>query len=318
MVSLKPTAKHAFARSMLLAAAVSMAVVLACFVSACGSASGSKASSVAANSDAANSGAVEYPMPDTTPTIAYSWSELSVIANEIAAAGDELGGIEVAKRYGLCTPEGTLDGTQTVQVQLDNGFVALAQIVGFNHDNRSDGLGKAGITFIFKDCVAELGLNKAWSNQGGWAATELRAWLQGEMYSLLPDELAGVVLPVEKPTNNVGVLEDTSFVNATSDLLWLPSTRELCGNVDWNFRQTFDNVLNAEGEQYKLYRDAGVVPNGDNPVLSKTINGKPCSWWARSPLPIYQGFFQFVHSGGDPHVSGFSYLPLGIAPCFCI
>lgn len=52
---------------------------------------------------------------------AYTWDELSQISAEIAAAGDEAAGIEVAKKYNLCTPDGKLDGTQVKSVTLTDG-----------------------------------------------------------------------------------------------------------------------------------------------------------------------------------------------------
>ena len=89
---------------------------------------------------------------------AYTWDELSQISAEIGAAGDEAAAIEVAKKYNLCTPEGKLDGTQVKSVTLADGTQTTVQIVGFAHDDKTSG-GKAGITFIFGDCVGEAPMN---------------------------------------------------------------------------------------------------------------------------------------------------------------
>lgn len=97
----------------------------------------------------------------------YTWDELSKISKEIGAAGDEDAAIVIAKEYNLCTPDGKLDGTQTKTVALADGATAQVQICGFAHDDKADGSGKAGITFIFKDAVDEQSMNNAGTNSGG-------------------------------------------------------------------------------------------------------------------------------------------------------
>ena len=101
---------------------------------------------------------------------AYTWDELSQISVEIGSAGDEAAAIEVAKKYNLCTPEGKLDGTQVKSVTLADGTQTTVQIVGFAHDDKTAG-GKAGITFIFGDCVGEAPMNSTDTNAGGWEAS---------------------------------------------------------------------------------------------------------------------------------------------------
>lgn len=85
----------------------------------------------------------------------YSWDEISQISQLISKKGDQNGAIEVAKKYHLCTSDGKLDGTQTKHVTLSGGTQAKVMIMGFNYDDKSDGSGKAGITFIFTDDVAK-------------------------------------------------------------------------------------------------------------------------------------------------------------------
>ena len=73
------------------------------------------------------------------------------------------------KKYNLCTPDGKLDGTQVKNVTLFDGTTTQVQIAGFAHDDKTVGSGKAGITFIFKDAVAEHSMNNSRTNAGGWA-----------------------------------------------------------------------------------------------------------------------------------------------------
>ena len=249
---------------------------------------------------------------------AYTWDELSQISAEIAAANDEAGGIEVAKKYNLCTPDGKLDGTQVKSVTLTDGTQTTVQIIGFNHDDKTGG-GKAGISFIFGDAIAEMPMNSSATNAGGWEASQLRSYLNSDGMSLLPQELAGKIVAVDKLTNNVGATEDISSVSATSDKLWLLSATELCGVISWYGEgYSYDNIFNAEGAEYKLNRDMAVSPMDANDILVKMGSSGSCNWWGRSPNPDGAIYFLDVDSSGVPTALGSLVVPEGVVPGFCI
>ena len=252
---------------------------------------------------------------------AYTWDELSQISDEIGAAGDEAAAIEVAKKYNLCTPEGKLDGTQVKLVTLTNNMTVPVQIVGFAHDDKTAG-GKAGITFMFGECIGEMPMNAETTNAGGWEASQMRAYLNGDGMALLPEDLKKVVAPVDKLTNNVGETQDVSAVTTTSDLLWLFSLVELVGNLDENaFSGNYSfmsDIYDAEGSQYRLFRDMGVRYRDEDgtPILKRTHQGEGCDWYGRSPSPANSSDFLWVSlygSAGWQTMSGF-----GTVPGFCI
>ena len=253
---------------------------------------------------------------------AYTWDELSQISNEIAGAADEAAAIEVAKKYNLVTADGKLDGTQVKSVTLTNGTQTTVQIVGFAHDNKTGG-GKAGITFAFGDCVTEAPMNAEPTNAGGWEASQLRGYLNSDGMNLLPEDLKGAIVPVDKLTNNVGETQDVSAVTTTSDSLWLFSFAELTGPIPagelWGGGYEWAAaIFNAEGSRYKLFNDMNVNWSDDNPILVKNLNGSPGNWWGRSPLPGNSLGFQLVYSGGDPNYNGGASYSYGVAPGFCI
>ena len=248
---------------------------------------------------------------------AYTWDELAQISDEIGAAGDEAAAIEVAKKYNLCTPEGKLDGTQVKLVTLTNNMTVPVQIVGFAHDDKTAG-GKAGITFMFGDAIAEAPMNQTDTNAGGWEASQMRAYLNGDGMALLPEDLKKVVAPVDKLTNNAGETQDVSAVTTTSDSLWLPSFAELVGWLP-DDASSDAPVFNAEGSQYKLYRDTNVVwENIENPILVKNYQNSPDYWWERSPNPSGSGGFLCVFSGGGPGGGGYAGSSNGVVPGFCL
>lgn len=248
---------------------------------------------------------------------AYTWDELAQISDEIGAAGDEAAAIEVAKKYNLCTPEGKLDGTQVKLVTLTNNMTVPVQIVGFAHDDKTAG-GKAGITFMFGDAIAEAPMNQTDTNAGGWEASQMRAYLNGDGMALLPEDLKKVVAPVDKLTNNVGETQDVSAVTTTSDSLWLLSAAELCGSIDWYSDPSYNAVLNAEGFEYQLFRDTAVDSSNANDILVKNYQNSPDSWWERSPDPGGSDISRIVDSGGNPRDGGDASDSNGVVPGFCL
>lgn len=254
-------------------------------------------------------------------TEAYTWDELSKISSEIAKASDENAAVEVAKKYHLTTADGKLDGSQAKSVTLSNGMQAAVQIVGFAHDEKADG-GKAGITFIFKDCIGEHSMNSSDTNTGGWEASEMRSYLNSEGLNLLPSDLKQKIVSVNKLTNNVGQTRDVSSVTKTADQLWLFSFVELAGNVNQSdFSSDYGyvaDIFNTEGSEYKLFRDMNVDKFSSNSILVKNLNGQSNDWWERSPIPGSSNYFECVHSDGIPLLANYASDSFGVCPGFCI
>lgn len=254
----------------------------------------------------------------------YTWEELSKISEEIGNAPDEDAAIEIAKGYNLTTEDGKLDGTQTKSVTLSNGMQTPVQIVGFAHDEKTDG-GKAGITFIFKDCIGERSMNSTPTNEGGWEKSEMRSYLNSEGLDLLPDDLKQELVSVNKLTDNTGRLEldnmySISSVTKTSDKLWLFSAVELCGKEVNALYGTPEQIAiyEAQGNEYMLFRDMNVVLKGnDNDILKKNYQGSSCVWSERTPYLGSSSAFFVV--GKDGHPNAVPGMPSsGVVPGFCI
>lgn len=247
----------------------------------------------------------------------YSWDELSKISGEIARCGSEEAAIEVAKKYHLVSEDGILNGNQRKSVQLSNGKRTYVQIAGFNHDEKSDG-GKAGITFIFEDA---LGFNSMYLNSSeaahGWIDSSAREWLSNDGMNMLPADLVEKIVSVKKLTNNVGQTTDVSSVTETTDKLWLFSAKELSGDIDWfknnGDNPSYDDVLNAEGTQYKAFKDAI-----DRSRLLKRYNDNLVSWWDRSQMPNSTNRFAYTNGWGLTGDSDIDTRSLYLVPGFCI
>ena len=185
----------------------------------------------------------------------YSWKDLKVIADEIAAAKDEESATGIAKKYHLVGEDGCLSAASYKTVKLKTGVEAKAYIAAFNHDERSDGKGKAGITFVVGDTpLLTACMNQDGSNSGGWKDSDLRKALNKEVLASMPKDLKNNIVKVKKLTNNAGVTTDVSSVTETDDSVWVPSSVELFGKevVDTKLGPQTDQlaVYEAEGEQY--------------------------------------------------------------------
>lgn len=254
----------------------------------------------------------------------YSWDEISQISQLISKEGDQNGAIEVAKKYHLCTSDGKLDGTQTKDVTLSGGTQAKVMIMGFNHDDKSDGSGKAGITFIFTDDVAKQNMceksdmdslfQKIQDNGSAtlsWEDTSLHTWLTDSFTSQLPSELSDKIVAVNKtdavmplttftarsysggnveeiPSAEIDYDSNPKAVTS-SDKLWLPSYVEIASPDDTDELEDigFPSHPLQEGSQYQLFRDAGVKEVEPNKILGTYSSEEGGGWWLRT-VGIYE------------------------------
>ena len=256
---------------------------------------------------------------------AYSWEELSAISEELAECPDDVRATELACRYGLCADDGTLAGSDSKEVTLLDGSTVRVRVVGIRHDERSDG-GLAGLTFAFADAVHPHAMNHAFEgtegddadSAGGWAASDMRAWLDDTLWQELPVDMRGRILRVQKRTasgvdegdelDEAGKLSGSAadWVRETSDRLWLFSLSELCGTVPANdamgVDQTMSAVYEGEGEQYQLFSEYGVASFTPNRALADALaqaDGRS-TWWLRTKTLEFGDGFWLVGTDGTP------------------
>ena len=265
----------------------------------------------------------------------YTWSELAEISSRIAAAASDEEGRAVARDFGLVDEEGRLSD-QTKQIVLNETRALDVRLAGIRHDNKSDGSGKAGLTFMTVGALEIRPMNDVATVEGGWEASSLRSWLNGDATSMFEKELLEVIVPVNKLTNNVGLTDSSDSITETSDKLWVPSVHEVCGDVSWDveeFRQRrgyedVDGLLNAEGDQYEVFAQAGVTgSDAAGGFLSLAASTGPSPWWYRTPYPFEwhslgptgnNGFFYRVMDSGYPESIGSPEDPSSVVTCFCV
>ena len=276
----------------------------------------------------------EAPEFEPKPFSEYTFSELETISNLLVNARDKF---ESYARYFNLTDDNGHLVTEPLLFKLSDGTVIEARLAGLCHDTRADNGEKAGITLMCSTFSLST-INAENTTAGGWEACDLRGYLATTGYNALPEELRAVIKPVYKATNNVGETNSTDCVSYTSDYLWLFSATEICGEIDWFWREFTDNmgnggyehldeILNAEGEQYRIFSEAGVTAEGSNnaSIMHVNYHGTPCAWWMRSPYPLsympettYVHCFYQVMESGFPNSQGQTNTEAGVVVGICI
>ena len=242
----------------------------------------------------------------------YSWKDLKTIADEIAAAQDDNAALDIAKKYHLVDDNGNLDGTAFKTVKLKDGTVSRAYIAGFNHDDRADGKGKAGITFLFGgESLFKSVMVKDGGDECGWENTDLRKSLDKKVLDNLPKDLKKSIVKVNKITNNIGETSDPSSVTTTEDSIWLPSLTELYGKEDLEKQlNRVDNRIDSyRSDSYDVYEAEGT------PYLFWHRTTETA--WTRTSS-AYNGSSFMTIKGTKPYKAEMSWDKYGIYPGFCL
>ena len=143
-------------------------------------------------------------------------------------------------------------------------------------------------------------MNSTNTNIGGWKDSEMRTYVNNDVYNALPSDLQTVIKTVNKVSDNGN--EDTTTLNTTQDKLFLLSTTEVGFNVS--------NDVDGQGTKYEYFSD-------NNSIIKKYLSGNSNDYWLRSSNTGNSVTFLLILSNGnitDTH----SYHPLGVAPAFCI
>nr|DAY80559.1 MAG TPA: hypothetical protein [Caudoviricetes sp.] len=179
-----------------------------------------------------------------------------------------------------------------------NGVDYLIDIIGKNHDDYSDGSGKAPLTFQLHDCYGtKYGMNNSNTNVGGWTSCAMRQTHLPAILSQMPAEVQNGIREVNKLTS---AGSESATINTTADKLFLLSEIEIFGSVSYS--------LEGEGTQYDYYKA------GNSKV--KKFNGSAGLWWERSPRGSRPTSFCIVDSGGDATYGGSSGV-FGVSFAFC-
>ena len=109
----------------------------------------------------------------------------------------------------------------------------LMEIVAFDTDDRADGQGKAGITWISKGLLpTDIAMNSTGDTSINWGNCAVRNYLKNTIKPLIPTVVRNAIIEVSKisttnPTGGTGTSAIVPNGITTTDDVWIPSLREM-------------------------------------------------------------------------------------------
>ena len=189
-------------------------------------------------------------------------------------------------RAGVSLPVGT-----EINFELKNGDQATAVIVAQDHYDQGD------VVFWLRKIVGRGSMNDDDANEGGFAASKMRGYLEKEIFNLLPDALQDAIA-----VHTVIQIIDDNPVDCDCHL-FLPSEYELQGRTDWS-------EYNGQDKQFEFTKERRNRVAYDD-------DGDPCWYWTAGPSAANTTAFCLFDSTGDSTDLGAS-LDGGTAPLFVI
>lgn len=182
----------------------------------------------------------------------------------------------------------TIDG---VDYQID--------IIGKDHDDYTDGSGKAPLTFQLHDCFTSLAMATSTDNGFTWESSDMCVTHLPGILSKMPTEVQNAIRKVNK---KVRAEAGSNTVNTNAEKLFLLSITEI-----------FDprTVDVDEGTKYEYYSESASH-------RVKTISGSVTTWWLRSQSNAsgYMYFPACVDTTGSIG-SAYATKSCGVVPAFC-
>lgn len=201
----------------------------------------------------------------------------------------------------------------TIDITLTTGEAIQMRIIGFNHDDKSDGSGKAGITLEMVNCLAtRYPMNPGASNSGGWGASQLRNTTLPTIKATLPVEWQYIIKKVDKKSANGGYKNYTETLTLSEDIFFL-SVIEIFG------------IINAQdgANEGSVYEYWSGKTNADRiKKYDKDADGVPetatHSWLRSSPTAYTDTFCTVSSSGGSTTVGVAANNSRGVFFAFCV
>ena len=188
----------------------------------------------------------------------------------------------------------------TKELDLGEEGVIEMELVAFDADELADGSGKAHMTWIAKDLLnTEHFMNEEDTNEGGWPASDMRAWLRDSILPLFPETVRSNIREVKKYSYSYS---DNGTISS-SDTIWIPSRREMFGA---------DNAFEDEGPEYLT-----AFPDDASRQKQHIGVSEPSRWWLRSASLGSAGDFNLVTYDGFDWIGNGALIVYGVVVGFC-
>ena len=169
-----------------------------------------------------------------------------------------------------------------------------------------------GFVVEFVDIVEERAMNSTGTNVGGWPASEMYTYLNGDFFNKLPEDLRNVIIDTKVITGHGSTGGEANFTS--TDKLYLLSAHEVLEDGTSNQISGRDTAYNNT-RQLDYYNRKGVTTNNYSGAI-KLYNSENYYWWLRAAYSSSSSYFLYVSSSGN--WSSNSASTLGVSPAFRI
>ena len=208
----------------------------------------------------------------------------------------------------------------TRKVTIDKKDYTVRIANNSNYDCNLDSKTACGFVVEFVDIVGQRAMNSTSTNVGGWKATAMRTYLNGDTSDHLTYNGTNKTLFSKLPSDLQSAIIDTTVVSGhgsseeSTDQLYLLSTKEVWGNCTLN--NCYDTATGVT-RQLDYYSSKSVSTSSNKAYAVKNFDGTAAWWWLRSATSNSSSGFRSVYSSGSTNGHSANNSG-GIAPAFRI
>ena len=166
-----------------------------------------------------------------------------------------------------------------------------------------------GFVVEFVDIVETRAMNSSATNVGGWPATAMRTYANGEFFNKLPSDLKKVIVDTTVISGHGSTSGENNFTS--TDKIYLLSAKEV-----WN-GSSYDSAINNT-RQLDYYSLKGVNTSSSFAGAIKKYNNSNVDWWLRTTNSNASSFYRLVLSTGVMDFGSPTTGSNGFAPAFRI
>ena len=215
-----------------------------------------------------------------------SWE--TIVANVKAGntSAYKVGDTKEIALTGFTNTEENSNGLYTIRVA-NNSATEECNTEGFSQT-------ACGFVIEFVDIITNHKMNSSATNVGGWTVSEMRTYVNNDIYNALPKGLKENIINTKVVSGHGSTSGETNFTS--EDKMYLLSTKEVWGKEGTTNTIKYDTA-EAETRQLDYYKTNGVTTASYSGAI-KNYNGSS-SWWLRSAYSYGAYSFYIVGDTGD-------------------
>ena len=230
------------------------------------------------NKGATFNGKIVVTAPETNTFATDTWEE---IANNVKSGN--------ASKYKVGSEKEVEIGGKSYTVRVANNTTP-AECSGTDFSQTA-----CGFVVEFADIVENIPMNSTATNVGGWEASEMRTYANGDFFNKLPSDLQKVIIDTKVISGHGSTAGETNFTS--TDKIYLLSSHEVYEDGTSNQVSSKDTAWNNT-RQLDYYKARNVTADGHFSNTMKwykdDINEGADYWWLRAARSDYSDSFLVV------------------------